>query len=38
MSGAATVRLCYDPLQQLEVQLANYGRELEWTADAIAGF
>jgi len=33
---AATVRLfSYGTLQQREVQLANYGRELEGAADAL---
>ncbi len=34
-----TVRLfAYGTLQQREVQLANYGRELDGTADALAGY
>jgi len=36
---AATVRLfSYGTLQQREVQLANYGRELEGAADALVGY
>jgi gamma-glutamylcyclotransferase (GGCT)/AIG2-like uncharacterized protein YtfP len=36
---AATVRLfSYGTLQQREVQLANYGRELEGEADTLVGY
>lgn len=36
---AATLRLfSYGTLQQREVQLANYGRELEGETDALAGY
>ena len=35
---AATIRLLsYGTLQQREVQLANYGRELEGEADVLRG-
>ena len=39
MTDARTVRLfAYGTLQQREVQLATYGRELEGTTDALTGY
>jgi gamma-glutamylcyclotransferase (GGCT)/AIG2-like uncharacterized protein YtfP len=39
MSGVRAVRLfAYGTLQQREVQLATYGRELAGTADALTGY
>lgn len=35
--AAAVPLFCYGTLQQREVQLANFGRELEGQADALAG-